>query len=169
MSDAYDRALKVWVGMADMYGDLWTRACGDSPEDNPTWRAGIGYLSSPQVLEGLRRTEASGREFPPSWPVFKSFCMAYHDPQEQVQQRLEYMSGGRFKARGNLKLLKVWTDAHMGDGTVMTPDAPPIVELNRIARDFELIELDEGGESDDNKRRMADFDRAFEANVVPLV
>ena len=81
--------------MSDMYGTTFTKSHGVNPDGNNVWGAVLAGLTKEQVTKGLRVLAESGREFPPSAPVFKQMCLTksvneYH--QQIIQEERERQS-----------------------------------------------------------------------------
>ena len=61
--------------MADMFGALWTNSHGIKPDERNVWAAALSGLDEQQIKKGLGVLTKSGREFPPSAPVFRKMCV----------------------------------------------------------------------------------------------
>lgn len=69
-----DALEKIWEFMAQMYGDLWVNAYGESAAENIAWKAGISGLTGKQIKAGLEKVALSGKTFPPTLPEFLAYC-----------------------------------------------------------------------------------------------
>lgn len=58
--------------MTEIYGQKWPREYGDTPL--PAWEDAISELSNQQIRFGLKCCKTSGKEWPPSLPLFLEYC-----------------------------------------------------------------------------------------------
>ena len=62
------RANWVWMKLAEMYGNSFTKSFGHQASD--TWVNGLALLDKSEVVEGLNKLLIDGHVFPPSLPEF---------------------------------------------------------------------------------------------------
>lgn len=63
---------ELWVRMVMVFGGKWPREYGD--RDDGTWLAALRSKTPEQLAAGVQATVDSGREWPPSLALFKSWC-----------------------------------------------------------------------------------------------
>lgn len=67
-----NRALAVWVQLAEIFGNAFLREHGDEP--GSLWVAGIHGLSDAQISRGLVNLVDGGLSFPPNLSQFMEAC-----------------------------------------------------------------------------------------------
>lgn len=67
----------LWLRMAEIYGQKWTRDYGDNPDDGAgqTWAKGLAGVTPPQMARGLSACIASSDPWPPTLPEFRAKCL----------------------------------------------------------------------------------------------
>lgn len=61
--------------MAKLYESLWTTKNGVKPDPSGFWSEAFADVSEEQITRGFQRLLDSGREYPPSLPMFKAMCL----------------------------------------------------------------------------------------------
>jgi hypothetical protein len=65
---------KLWLQMAEMFGHRWTGSFGVMPSEDHAWAGALAGLTGEQLACGLRVLSASGADWPPAAPAFRSMC-----------------------------------------------------------------------------------------------
>ena len=63
---------RLWERMRKIYGSTWDRQFGS--KDDGTWLRALQGLTGEQLGLGIARCASSGKEFPPTLPLFRSLC-----------------------------------------------------------------------------------------------
>jgi hypothetical protein len=66
------RAARVWLAMAELYGPAFAAAYGDKP--SPLWSAAIGELTDDECRSGLTSLAREGRDYPANLTQFVAAC-----------------------------------------------------------------------------------------------
>jgi len=66
--------VRLWTLMTEMYGHRWTSAFGDEIDPHNVWGAALRGLDETQIRHGLGQCVATGLDWPPSAPEFRSLC-----------------------------------------------------------------------------------------------
>lgn len=69
---------KLWLKMAELYGNRWTGSFGVSADQSHAWAAALGGLNGQQIAVGLAALTTTEdeqlRKWPPSSPWFRALC-----------------------------------------------------------------------------------------------
>lgn len=69
---------KLWLKMAELYGQLWTGSFGVSADQSHAWAAALGGLTGQQIAAGLTTLAMTDdpqlKRYPPSAATFRSLC-----------------------------------------------------------------------------------------------
>lgn len=69
---------RLWLKMAELYGQRWTASFGVSADQSHAWAAALAGLTGQQLATGLavlaRSADEQLRRWPPSAPEFRALC-----------------------------------------------------------------------------------------------
>ena len=105
---------KLWLKMAELYGNRWTGSFGVSADQSHAWAAALGGLNGQQIAVGLAALTTTEdeqlRKWPPSAPEFRALCEnrnpeAFGLPSEDDA----YREACRRAYRGGQSLTRPWS------------------------------------------------------------
>ena len=68
-----DKMEFLWQRMAASYGEKWTINYTKTPL--PEWCAVLAPLARTQIIKGIETSLTSGKEYPPTLPLFLRYCL----------------------------------------------------------------------------------------------
>ena len=83
-----DVAWDTWEVLSEAFGASFVNQYGEQP--NRFWRYALCGLSLDELRRGIEHVRDSGREYPPSAPVFRALCLTELPRQRAMREINDY-------------------------------------------------------------------------------